>query len=636
MDLEKKIVQGITEAFKKVYEADVAESDIALQPTKKDFDGDLTFVVFPFLRVSKAKPEATAEALGVYLKEHVDAIADFNVVKGFLNLVIDNGVWVDTLKSIVEDKQYGALTRRDERVMVEYSSPNTNKPLHLGHLRNNFLGHSVSRILDAAGYDVTKVNLVNDRGIHICKSMLAYQLFGNGEQPSASLKGDHLVGKYYVEFDKAYKAQIEELAKEKQAGYTSLEGVEDLADLKKSIEKKGKKEELTDLEKEQINALKEVFTYAEKQAPILLQAQDMLRKWEAGDEETIALWSKMNGWVYEGFDQSYRLMGVEFDHMYRESETYLLGKDIVEEGLEKGVFFKKEDNSVWVDLSEDGLDEKLVLRGDGTAVYMTQDMGTADLKYKDFNMEKSIYVVGNEQDYHFKVLKLIMQKLGRSYADGIYHLSYGMVDLPSGKMKSREGTVVDADDLINEMIETAEERTKEAGKIDNFTEDEAKALYRILALGALKYYLLKVDPRKRMLFNPKESIDFQGDTGVYIQYNHAKIQALLRRAEKDGIDFSTEKFAGLKELSEHEANLVAALAKLGDKISESAEDYAPSVIANFVYDVSRLYSKVYAEMPIFNEEDEAKRAFRIALSQQTARAIKIGMNLIGVEVPDRM
>ncbi|MEH0155200.1 arginine--tRNA ligase [Limibacter armeniacum] len=636
MDLEKKVVQGIAEAFKNVYDAEVAESDINLQPTKKDFEGDLTFVVFPFLRVTKAKPEQTAEAIGAYLKEHVNAVSDYNVVNGFLNLVFNKSVWVDTLKNLAENDSLGANARRDEKVMVEYSSPNTNKPLHLGHLRNNFLGYSVSNILEADGYDVTKVNLVNDRGIHICKSMLAYQKFGNGEQPSESLKGDHLAGKYYVKFDKAYKEEIDQLLAEKQADYPALAGVEDVKSLKKEIESKGKKEELTDTEKEQIKALKELFTYAEKNAPLLLEAQEMLRKWEAGDEDTVSLWKQMNEWVYEGFDKTYKLMGVEFDHMYKESETYLLGKDIVEEGLEKGVFFKKEDNSVWIDLSDEGLDEKLVLRGDGTAVYMTQDMGTADLKANDYGMKKSIYVVGNEQDYHFKVLQLIMKKLGRDYADGIYHLSYGMVDLPTGKMKSREGTVVDADDLIQEMIDTAEERTKESGKIDNFTEEEAKELYRMLALGALKYYLLKVDPRKRMLFNPKESIDFQGDTGVYIQYNHAKIQALLRRAEKDGIDYSPAAFEGLTALSAVEADLVALLAKVGDKISESARDYAPSVMASYGFDVAKAYSKVYAEMPIFNEEDSKKKAFRIALSEQTARVIKVAMNLIGVEVPNRM
>lgn len=636
MDLEKKIILGLSEAFKNKFDVEVEESKLSLQPTKKDFDGDLTFVVFPFLRLSKLKPEDTANALGEYLKEEVDIVSDFNVVKGFLNLVIDQSVWVKVLAELVNNELIGQLPRLGEKVMVEYSSPNTNKPLHLGHLRNNFLGHSVSRILDAAGYDVTKVNLVNDRGIHICKSMLAYQKFGNGEQPSKTLKGDHLVGKYYVEFDKAYKVEIADLLVQKQAEYTSLNGVEDIKALKKEIEKKGKKEELSDAEKVQLKDIKEVLTYAEKNAPLLLEAQAMLRKWEADDEEVVALWKQMNNWVYEGFDQTYTLMGVEFDKMYYESNTYLLGKDIVEEGLEKGVFFKKEDNSVWVDLSNEGLDEKLVLRGDGTAVYMTQDMGTADLKYNEYGMKKSIYVVGNEQDYHFKVLQLIMQKMERPYADGIYHLSYGMVDLPTGKMKSREGTVVDADDLIQEMIDTAKERTLESGKVDNFTEEEANELYRKLALGALKYYLLKVDPKKRMLFNPAESVDFQGDTGVYIQYNHAKIQALLRRAEKDGIDYSTAIFEGVNDLTSVEADLVAMLQKCNDKVKESADGYAPSVMANYAYDISKAYSKVYAEMPIFNEEDNAKKAFRIALSLQTARVIKRAMELIGVEVPNRM
>ncbi|OHX64918.1 arginine--tRNA ligase [Flammeovirga pacifica] len=638
--MEQLIINGIAEAVKSLYGVELEASRIALQPTKKEFEGSLTFVTFGLTKQLGKNPVEIGEAIGNYLKENVDAVADFNIVKGFLNLVISDSVWVTTLAQLVEDENYGRVARNGEKVMVEYSSPNTNKPLHLGHLRNNFLGHSVSLILDAAGYDVQKVNLVNDRGIHICKSMLAYVKFGNGETPSATVKGDKLVGNYYVAFDKAYKKEIAQLISDKQSDYPSLSAVEDVKALKKAIEAKGASKKnkipLTEEEKVQIKDIKALLEYAEKNAPLLLEAQEMLRKWEAGDKETVALWEKMNGWVYEGFAQSYKMMGVEFDNVYYESQTYLLGKDIVQEGLDSGVFFKKENDSVWIDLKKEKLDEKLVLRGDGTAVYMTQDMGTADLKYKDFGMTKSVYVVGNEQDYHFKVLKAIMKHLGRSYADGIYHLSYGMVELPEGKMKSREGTVVDADDLIQEMIDTAEERTKESGKIDGFSDKEASVLFKQLALGALKYYLLKVDPKKTMLFNPQESIDFQGDTGVYIQYNHAKIQALLRRADKDGINYTTSTFKDLTELSNAESDLVALLGKMNDKITESADAYAPSIIANYAFDVAKQYSKVYSESPIFNEEDEAKKAFRIALSAQSAKAINNALALIGVQSPERM
>ncbi|MBB6458922.1 arginine--tRNA ligase [Flammeovirga kamogawensis] len=638
--MEQQIINGIAEAVKELYGIELPTSRITLQPTKKEFDGALTFVTFSLTKQLGKNPVQIGEEIGAYLKENISAVSDFNVVKGFLNLVISNTVWVETLAEISQDDAYGRVARNGEKVMVEYSSPNTNKPLHLGHLRNNFLGHSVSLILDAAGYDVQKVNLVNDRGIHICKSMLAYTKFGNGETPSATLKGDKLVGNYYVAFDKHYKVEIKNLIEEKKGDYPSLVNVEDLKALKAEIEAKGASKKnkipLTDEEKVQIKDIKALFEYAEKNAPLLLEAQEMLRKWEAGDEETVALWKKMNDWVYAGFAQSYEMMGVEFDNVYYESQTYLLGKDIVQEGLDKGIFFKKENGSVWIDLKKEKLDEKLVLRGDGTAVYMTQDMGTADLKYKDFGMTKSVYVVGNEQDYHFKVLQAIMKHMGRSYADGIFHLSYGMVELPEGKMKSREGTVVDADDLIQEMIDTAQERTEESGKIDGFTEDEAKVLFKQLALGALKYYLLKVDPKKTMLFNPKDSIDFQGDTGVYIQYNHAKIQALLRRADKDGIDYSAKAFEGLTDITAAEADLVALLGKLNDKISESADAYAPSIIANYAFDVAKQYSKVYSESPIFNEEDAKKKAFRIALSKQSADAIRIALQLIGVQAPSRM
>ncbi len=510
------------------------------------------------------------------------------------------------MATIFENKDFGKTLPHGKKVMVEYSSPNTNKPLHLGHLRNNFLGYSVAEILKADGYEVMKTNLVNDRGIHICKSMLAYQKFGKGETPeSAGIKGDHLVGNYYVVFDKANKRQIEELVAQYQAETPN-------EDIEKLKEKAG------------------------KNTPLILEAQAMLKKWEEGDKETVDLWKKMNGWVYVGFDETYKTMGVNFDKIYYESNTYLLGKDLVEEGLAKGIFFRKENGSVWIDLKEDGLDEKLVLRADGTSVYITQDLGTADYKYADFPMEKSIYIVGNEQDYHFKVLFTILKKFGRNYANGMYHLSYGMVELPSGKMKSREGTVVDADDLIAEMMSIAETRTKELGKIDDFSEEEAKKLYRMLALGALKYYLLRVDPKKTMLFNPEDSIDFQGDTGVYIQFNHARIASLIRRADLLNNNYQKENYLGKAKLQDIEIELIKLLTSFPQKIKESAQEYAPSVVADFAYNVAKTYSKFYNELSVFNEPDLPTKSMRLALSSATARAIKSAMSLIGVEVPERM
>jgi arginyl-tRNA synthetase len=569
---------------------------LSLAPTKKEFEGSYTFVVFPFLKQSQLSPEATATQLGNYLKTEVAAVKDFNVVKGFLNLVVAQDEWINLFKQVYTSSSFGQLPSNGQKVMVEYSSPNTNKPLHLGHLRNNFLGYSVAELLKASGYEVVKANLVNDRGIHICKSMVAYQHFGNGETPATSgLKGDHLAGKYYVLFDSHYKAQQKGL----------MEG--------------GQSEE-----------------EAKKNAPLLLEAQEMLRKWEDQDREVIELWSKMNGWVYAGFDATYKRMGVDFDVTYYESNTYLLGKDIVEEGLSKGVFFKKENGSVWVDLTDEGLDEKLVLRGDGTSVYITQDMGTADLKYQDHQINKSVYVVGNEQDYHFDVLFKIMRKLGRSYGAGLYHLSYGMVDLPTGKMKSREGTVVDADELMEEMVATAAHHTKELGKIEGFTEAQATELYEILGMGALKYFLLKVDPKKRMLFNPQESIEFQGNTGPFIQYSHARIAAILRKAEQIGVDLSAESFAGLSELAETEAALIQLLNDFERKIKMAAEDYSPAILAQYLFDLAKEYNRFYAELPIFHEKDIQLQSFRVALSLQTAKTIKRGMSLIGIQVPERM
>jgi arginyl-tRNA synthetase len=594
-NIESILQKDLAAAFSALYQIEISEDKINLQPTRKEFEGTHTLVVFPFAKDAKMKPEDLAAAIGEYLKAHSQIVGGYNVVKGFLNLEINDATWIAALKDISEDKTFGTLPSNGQKVMVEFSSPNTNKPLHLGHLRNNFLGDSVSKILTAAGYDVMKVNLVNDRGIHICKSMLAYQKFGNGETPtSAGIKGDHLIGKYYVRFDQEYKAEMLSL----------VEGGMDAEE-------------------------------AKKKAPLMLQAQTMLQKWEEGDLETVSLWKLMNGWVYEGFDASYATMGITFDKIYHESETYLLGKDIVDEGLGKSVFFQKEDKSVWIDLIEDKMDEKLVLRGDGTSVYITQDMGTCDFKHKDFAFDKSVYVVGNEQDYHFKVLFKIIEKLGRPYANGLYHLSYGMVDLPSGKMKSREGTVVDADDLMQEMFETAERQTRELGKIDSLTDEQAHALYRMLGLGALKYFLLKVDPKKRMLFDPQESIEFQGHTGPFIQYTHARISAILRRADGLGVvqDFSP---ASITSLHPRELEIVSKLVEFPSTIKISAEEYSPAVVANYVYEVAKTYNGFYQDVQIFNEDDAEKLKMRITLSAAVANVINKGMALLGVNVPERM
>ena len=596
MNFQDAILKGIQDAFASCFQVAIPLEQLSLAPTKKEFEGSYTFVVFPFLKQSQLSPEATATQLGNYLKTEVAAVKDFNVVKGFLNLVVTQEEWITLFKQVYTSPSFGQLPSNGQKVMVEYSSPNTNKPLHLGHLRNNFLGYSVAELLKASGYEVVKANLVNDRGIHICKSMVAYQHFGQGETPASSgLKGDHLAGKYYVLFDSHYKEQ------------------------QKSLIAAGQSEE-----------------EAKKNAPLLLEAQEMLRQWEDQEPEIIALWNKMNAWVYEGFNSTYQRMGVDFDVTYYESNTYLLGKDIVEEGLGKGVFFKKENGSVWVDLTEEGLDEKLVLRGDGTSVYITQDMGTADLKYQDHKINKSVYVVGNEQDYHFDVLFKIMRKLGRSYGPGLYHLSYGMVDLPTGKMKSREGTVVDADELMEEMVATAANHTKELGKIEGFTDEQAIELYEMLGMGALKYFLLKVDPKKRMLFNPQESIEFQGNTGPFIQYSHARIVAILRKAEQIGVDLSAESFVNLSELAETESTLIQLLNDFERKIKLAAEEYSPAILAQYLFDLAKEYNRFYAELPIFHEKDQQLQAFRVALSLQTAKTIKRGMSLLGIQVPERM
>lgn len=594
MNLELVLQQGISQAIQSIFDISIASSEVALQPTKKDFEGNYTFVTFALTKPLRRSPAEIGEKIGVYLQANTEVVSAYNVVQGFLNITVSQAAWVQVFESIRQQSSYGVAASNGQKVMVEYSSPNTNKPLHLGHLRNNFLGYSVAEILKANGYEVRKTNIVNNRGIHICKSMLAYQLFGEGETPeSAGIKGDHLVGKYYVVFDKAYKAQITELV---------AQGI-------------GQEE-------------------AEKQAPLIKQAQAMLLDWEKGEPEVIALWEKMNAWVYAGFDATYRKMGVDFDKMYYESDTYLLGKLRVEEGLEKGLFFKKEDGSIWIDLSDVGLDQKLLLRRDGTSVYITQDLGLADQKYEDFPMQKSVYVVGNEQDYHFEVLFAIMKKLGRPYADGLFHLSYGMVDLPSGKMKSREGTVVDADDLMQEMIETAEAETRERGKIDSLTPDEAKNLYEMLALGALKYYLLKVDPKKRMMFNPQESIALQGNTGPFIQYTHARICSILRKAAQLGV--SLDNIASPTSLQVSEQELISVLNQYPTRLNEAAENYSPALIGQYAYELAKTYNQFYSEVSIISEADERNRNFRIALSKTVAETINKALTLLGIKSPERM
>lgn len=592
MTIENTIVQQIKSAVLALYQTDINVDSVIIQETRKEFEGQVTAVTFPFTRISKKTPEQTGTEIGEFLKENVKEVADFNVIKGFLNLSIADSYWIDELLTKVHGHDFGQSPSNGQKVMVEYSSPNTNKPLHLGHVRNNLLGFSVAEILSANGYDVIKANLVNDRGIHICKSMLAWKMFGNGETPESSgLKGDHLVGKYYVIFDKEYKKQIEALI---TVGQTEDE--------------------------------------AKKNAPVIKEAQEMLLKWEAGDQEVIKLWSMMNGWVYAGFDVTYKKLGVDFKKYYYESDTYLLGKDTIQEGLDKGVFFKKEDGSVWIDLTDDGLDQKLVLRADGTSVYITQDLGTAQLKYDDFKMDKSIYVVGNEQDYHFKVLFLILQKMGKSWANGLFHLSYGMVDLPSGKMKSREGTVVDADELMDDMIQTAQERTEELGKVEGFTEEEKRDLYNMIGLGALKFFLLKVEPKKRLLFDPNESIDFQGHTGPFIQYTHARICSILTKADyKNKI---SDKYSNV--LTALEKDLIVNLAKYPDVISSAAREYSPAHIANYVFELAKLFNKFYHEESILKAEDPQVRNFRLDLAAATASIINKAMKLLGIRVPSRM
>lgn len=597
MNIELQLKNKVLEALQQMYGQVVDPENIQIQKTRKDFEGDYTLVVFPLLRISKKPPEQTATEIGDYLKKNIEDISEFNVIKGFLNLTLNTCFWISFLNSVGRNKNYGFITNKENpnTVLIEYSSPNTNKPLHLGHIRNNLLGYSIAKIIASQGDNAIKVNLVNDRGIHICKSMLAWQKWGNNITPEkANKKGDHLVGDFYVKFDQEYKKQIDELVK---SGLSEED--------------------------------------AKKNAPLILEAQEMLRKWEAKDEATISLWKEMNSWVLKGFDVTYKNLGIDFDRVYFESETYKLGKEIVIKGIEKGVFIKRDDGSVWVDLTEEGLDQKLLLRSDGTSVYITQDIGTAHQRFADFNAHELIYVVGNEQNYHFQVLKLIMHKLGYSFAEYLFHLSYGMVELPEGKMKSREGTVVDADDLMAEMISTAEEMSKELGKLDEYGEAEKSQINKTIGLGALKYFILKVDPKKNMTFDPKESIDFNGNTGPFIQYTYARIASLIKKAQaRNKIipnEINTDVVTTNKELQ-----LIKQIHTYPTILFDAAETLSPAVVANFVYDLAKDYNQFYHDHPILNEENEQVSALRLYLSQQIANIIKSGMSLLGIDVPERM
>lgn len=597
MKINEKLTSSIAEAIQSLYGEAAPANLIQLQKTKKEFEGHLTLVVFPFLKLSKKKPEQTAQEIGEYLVTNQPAVASFNVIKGFLNLTIASSEWIEMLADINRQSQYGfrKATEQSPLVMIEYSSPNTNKPLHLGHVRNNLLGASLANIMQANGNKVVKTNIVNDRGIHICKSMLAWLKWGNGETPeTAGKKGDHLIGDYYVAFDKHYKAEVEEMMKQGMS-----------------------KEE------------------AEANSPLIKEAHEMLVKWEAGDPEVRALWEKMNSWVYAGFDETYRRMGVSFDKIYYESNTYIDGKKKVLEGLDKGLFYRKEDGSVWADLTAEGLDHKLLLRSDGTSVYMTQDIGTAQQRFNDYPIDQMIYVVGNEQNYHFQVLSILLDKLGFKWGKDLIHFSYGMVELPNGKMKSREGTVVDADDLMDEMVATAQQTSLELGKLDGLTKKEAAEIARIVGMGALKYFILKVDARKNMTFNPEESIDFNGNTGPFIQYTYARIQSVLRKAAEAGIIIPTELNHDI-QLNEKEESLIQHLAEFPVTIAEAAKDYSPSEIANYAYDLVKEFNQFYHDFSILREEDEQVKLFRLALSANVAKVIKLAMSLLGIEVPERM
>lgn len=594
--IEKKLLENIEKAVKVLYEEEISSRNIQLQKTNKEFEGDFTLVVFPLLKYAKKSPEVTAEEIGNYLQHNMPEISDFKVIKGFLNLVIDDFYWEDFIKKFYDCRNYGLSDKQSGKpVVIEYSAPNTNKPMHLGHIRNNLLGYSLAKILNAYGKNVVKVNLINDRGIHICKSMLAWRLWGNGETPESSgMKGDHFIGKFYVMFEQKLKEEVKILM---ENGFSKEEAL--------------------------------------NESPLMQKAQKLLRKWEYRDDEVLELWRKMNNWAYMGFDETYKRLGVDFDKIYYESQTYLLGKEIVEKGLESDVLVQKADSSVWADLGKEGLDEKLLIRSDGTSVYMTQDLGTAQLRYDEYDPEKLVYVVGNEQNYHFNVLKIILQKLGRVWAENIVHLSYGMVELPAGKMKSREGNVVDADDLIDEMIETAKQSTRELGKLSSFYDEEATELYRIIGLGALKYFILKVDPKKNMLFNPEESIDFNGNTGPFIQYTYARIQSVLRKAKLEN-DLINRTYSGRIMIQEKEKDIIRLLHNFPVIIREAAESYSPAVIANFTYELAKEYNQFYQELPILKAETPDVILFRLHLSAFVGRTIMNAMTLLGIEVPEKM
>ena len=594
MNIETFISDAVRRSVEALY-GELGDEQLQIQKTRREFEGDYTLVTFPLLRRSRKSPEATATEIGEYMAANVPEIASFNVIKGFLNLSLDSAFWAARFAEVAADERFGQAPATGRTVMVEYSSPNTNKPLHLGHIRNNLLGYSVAQILKANGHTVIKANLVNDRGIHICKSMLAWKLYGNGETPASSgMKGDHLVGKYYVEFDKHYKAQIRELVAQGQP--------ED---------------------------------EAKKNAPIMLQAQEMLRKWEARDPEVYSLWETMNGWVYEGFDVTYKALGVDFDKVYYESQTYLLGKSLVEEGLKKGVFYRRPDNSVWIDLTADGLDEKLLLRGDGTSVYMTQDLGTAFRRFEDNRLDDMIYVVGNEQNYHFQVLSILLDRLGFKWGKDLVHFSYGMVELPNGKMKSREGTVVDADDLMAEMIKDARQTSDELGKFKDMSEEERQEISRIVGLGALKYFILKVDARKNMLFNPEESIDFNGNTGPFIQYTYARIRSIMRKAAAEGIEIPAELGADAP-INEKEIDLIQKMNDFAAAVADAGNNYNPGGIANYCYELTKEFNQFYHDYSILNAESEAEKITRLVLAANVAKILKNGMALLGIEVPERM
>ena len=605
MNIEQQLTADVRAAIKALYGQEVPDNLLQLQKTKREFEGHLTLVTFPLLRISRKKPEETAQEIGQYLQENSDAVAAFNVVKGFLNLVVAPQKWVELLEVIDADDHYGFVkpTEASPLVMIEYSSPNTNKPLHLGHVRNNLLGWSLSQIMEANGNRVVKTNIVNDRGIHICKSMLAWLKYGNGETPQSSgKKGDHLIGDYYVAFDKHYREQVKEL--------------------KAKFIAEGMAEE-------------EAETRAKNEAPLIVEAHEMLVKWEQGDKEVRDLWRKMNSWVYEGFDETYKALGVGFDKIYYESDTYLEGKEKVDEGLKKGIFYRRPDGSVWADLTKEGLDEKLLLRADGTSVYMTQDIGTAKLRFQDYPIDKMIYVVGNEQNYHFQVLSILLDKLGFEWGKSLVHFSYGMVELPNGKMKSREGTVVDADDLVAEMVRQARKTADESGKFADMPEEEKAQVARIVGMGALKYFLLKVDARKNMLFNPEESIDFNGNTGPFIQYTYARIRSILRKAAEAGIEVPAQLPTDV-ELSVKEEALVQHVADFANVVRQAGQEYSPSSVAAYCYDLVKEYNQFYHDFSILREEDAKKRAFRLVLSKNVAKVVRLGMSLLGIEMPERM